>query len=54
VIINLNTNKICSEVHHHAKSTLGKLDNWLASVGSVAKFWDIAAIPGEQLGANLV
>jgi hypothetical protein len=50
----LNTNGICSESHHFSKSTLGKLENWPTIVGSDVKFWDLVAIPGEQLGANLV
>jgi hypothetical protein len=54
VTVYLNTNDLCSEAHHCAKSTLGKLENCLAIVGSDVKFWDLAAIPGEQLGANLV
>jgi hypothetical protein len=32
----------------------GKLENYLAIVGLDTKFWDLAAIPGEQLGSNLV
>jgi hypothetical protein len=35
-------------------STLGKLENCLAIVGLDSKFWDLVAIPNEQLGANLV
>jgi hypothetical protein len=50
----LNTHGLCSEGHHCAKSTLGKMENWPAIVGSNAKFCDIVAIPGEQLGANMV
>jgi hypothetical protein len=50
----LNTNDLCSEALHCAKSTLEKLENCLAIVGLVEKFWGLAAIPGEQLGANLV
>jgi hypothetical protein len=45
VTIYLNTDDLCSEAHHCAKSTLGKLENWLAIVGSDAKFWDLVAIP---------
>jgi hypothetical protein len=50
----LNTNDLCSEDHYGSKSTRGKLENWFAIVGSDAKYWDIVAILGEQLGANLV
>jgi hypothetical protein len=50
----LNTNGFCIEAHHGAKSTLGKLENWTAIVVSDANFWDLVAIPGEQIAANLV
>ena len=50
----INTNGLCSKSHHFTKSTLGKLENWLAIVGSDVKFWDPVAIPEEQLGANMV
>jgi hypothetical protein len=43
-----------SEAHYCAKSTLEKLENVLAIVGSSKRFWGLAAIPSEQLGANLV
>jgi hypothetical protein len=52
--IYLNTNSLCIEAHHGAKSTLGKLENWTAIVVSYGKFWDHVAIPGEQLGANML
>jgi hypothetical protein len=42
------------EVPHGAKSTLGKLEHWTAIVGSTMNFFDLVAIPGERLGANLV
>jgi hypothetical protein len=54
VTIYLNTNDLCSESHHYAKSTLGKLEKWLAIVGLDAKFWDLVAILGKQLEVNLV
>jgi hypothetical protein len=54
VTVYLNTNDLCSEDHHCAKCTLGKLENWPTIVGSNEKFWDLVAIPREQLGANLV
>jgi hypothetical protein len=54
VIVYLNRNGLFRESHHCAKSTLGKLENWLAIVGLDAKFWDIVVIPDEHLGANLV
>ena len=51
----IKNNDLWSEAHHCAKSTLGKLKNWLAIVGSPhEKFLDLVAIPSEQLGANLV
>jgi hypothetical protein len=43
-----------SKAHHGAKSTLGELEHWTAIFGSAANFWDLVAIPGEQLGANMV
>jgi len=54
LIVYLNTNDLCIEAHHGAKSTLGKLEHWTAIVGSFAKFWDLVAISGERLGANMV
>ena len=54
MIVYLNTTNLCSEAHHCAKSTLGKLENWPAIVGLDVKFWDLVAIPGEQPGANMV
>jgi hypothetical protein len=53
VTVYLNTNVLCSKAHHCAKSTQGKLENWLAIVGSDVKFLDLVAIPGEHLGANI-
>jgi hypothetical protein len=38
VTVYLNTNDLCSEAHHCAKSTLEKLENWLAIVGLDEKF----------------
>jgi hypothetical protein len=33
---------------------MDKMENCLAIIGSGNKFWGIAAIPGEQIGANMV
>jgi hypothetical protein len=33
---------------------MDKIENFLAIVGSVMKFLGLAAIPGEQLGFNIV
>jgi hypothetical protein len=52
--IYLNTNGLCIKDHHGSKNTLGKLENWTAIVVLDAKFWDLVAIHGEQLGANVV
>jgi hypothetical protein len=54
LIVYLNTNGLCIESHHGAKSTLGKLENWTTIVVSDANFWDRVAIPSEGLGDNLV
>ena len=54
MIVYLNKNNLCIEAHHGAKSTLGKLEHCTTIVGSAANFWDLVAIPGERLGANLV
>jgi hypothetical protein len=54
LIVYLNTNGLCIKAHPGAKSTLGELEHWSAIAGSDANFWDLVAIPGEQLGANLV
>jgi hypothetical protein len=29
------------------------MEHWTAIVGSNVNFWDLVAIPGERLGANL-
>jgi hypothetical protein len=50
----LNTDSLCSEAFNCAKSTLEKLESCLTIVGSVEKFWGIAANPRKQLGANLI
>jgi hypothetical protein len=50
----LNTYDLCSKALDCAKSTPEKLENGVAIVGSCKKVWGLAAIPGEQLGANLV
>jgi hypothetical protein len=50
----LNTEGLWSEALHCAKSMLEKLENFLAIVGLVENFWGLAAIPSEQLGADLV
>jgi hypothetical protein len=52
--VGLNTNNLCSEALHCAKSTLEKLENGVTIVGSSEKFWGLAAILDEQLGANPV
>jgi hypothetical protein len=54
LIVYLNTNSLCIEAHHGAKRTLGKLKHWIAIVGSDANLWDLVAIPGEWLEANMV
>ena len=54
MIVYLNTNGLCIEVPYGAKSTLGKLEHWTTIGGSTANFWDLVAIPGEQLEANLI
>jgi hypothetical protein len=52
LIVYLNTNNLCIEVPHGAKSTLGKLEPWTAIGGSTVNFWDLVAIPDERLGAT--
>jgi hypothetical protein len=54
VNVYLNKNDLCREVHYCANSTLGKIENWSAIVGSYAKFLDLVALPSKQLGDNLV
>jgi hypothetical protein len=54
VLVYLNTNDLCSEAHHCAKSTLGKLENWPIIFGLDVKCWDLVAIPSKHLRANLV
>jgi hypothetical protein len=54
VTVFLNMDGLCSEALHCAKSTLEKLENGVAIVGSGEKFWGLATILGEQLGANMV
>ena len=50
----INKNDLCSEALHCSKSTLEKLGNSVAIVGLGEKFWCLIAIPGEQLGVNMV
>jgi hypothetical protein len=50
----LNIDDLCSEAHYYSKSTLEKLENVIAIVGSGKIFWGLAVIPGEKLGANMV
>jgi hypothetical protein len=54
VTVYLNTYDLCSKYHYCAKGTLGRVEKWFAIVVSDAEFWDLVAIPSEQLGANLV
>ena len=54
MIVYLNENGLCIKAQHGAKSTLGILDNWTAIVVLDVNFLDCVAIPGEQLGANMV
>jgi hypothetical protein len=54
VIVCLNTYDLCSTNIHCTKITLEKLENFLAIFGSNVIVWDLAAILGEQLGANMV
>jgi hypothetical protein len=53
-MVYLNTNNLSIESHLGAKSAMGKLEHWTIIVGSNANLWDLVAIPGERLGANLV
>jgi hypothetical protein len=50
----LNIYGLCSAYLHCAKSTLEKMEKCLAIVGSIKKFWGLAAIPSEHIATSLV
>jgi hypothetical protein len=54
LIFYLNTNNLSIKAHDGGKSTLGKIEHWIAINGSDANFWDCVSILGEQLGASKV
>jgi hypothetical protein len=54
VVVFLNIGDLCREVHYCAKSTLERLENFLAITRSGETVLDLATIPNEQLGAKRV